>query len=101
MRPHLILIYLVDTIIYLSCNLYGVVKEEVLCRIAMVCWGIWKARNVTIFRSSTKCYGEIVAGALSYYDAFIEENEQCEAATQQHPSYFVVASLDRCGEGQL
>lgn len=34
------------------CSVAMIYKGEDLCRIAMVCWGMWRARNEALFRSS-------------------------------------------------
>lgn len=75
------------------CSVAMVYKGEDLCRITMARWGMWKARNEAIFRSSMMCYGEIVARALTHYEAFKNANEQHEDDEQELPSSWSSSSL--------
>ncbi|KAL2903860.1 hypothetical protein RDABS01_002570 [Bienertia sinuspersici] len=49
-------------------------KVDDCCKVAMICYGLWSARNESIFKEKPRCHGDIIGAALSFYAAFCEVN---------------------------
>ncbi|KAL2925942.1 hypothetical protein RDABS01_000013 [Bienertia sinuspersici] len=46
--------------------------DEEICKIAMICWGLWDARNKSIFVDRLRAYAECAGASLSYYAAYVD-----------------------------
>lgn len=45
---------------------------EECCEVAMICYGLWTARNELLFKDNPRCHGDIIGAAISCYTAFKE-----------------------------